>query len=151
MDHSRFLFDRYVMHGCPDTSTLLSGRLLFHRRNVDGITKQGNGYLRRLLVVGATAVMRITRRTADRQPWTARLLEGKPAKTATTTLASKTARIAWAVMSRKEDYVAAIVWMSFALPCTAYEQECQGGASSDVNPVIPGVGKTQRVTALRAR
>ena len=71
-----------------------------------GITKQGDGYLRRLLVVGATAVMRMTRKNADRQPWMAQLLERKPAKIATVALANKTARIAWAVMARKEVYAA---------------------------------------------
>ena len=39
-----------------------------------------------------------------RQPWMAQLLERKPAKIATVALANKTARIAWAVMSRKEVY-----------------------------------------------
>ena len=32
-----------------------------------GITEQGDGYLRGLLVVGATAVMRVTRKNAERQ------------------------------------------------------------------------------------
>ena len=65
-----------------------------------GITKQGDGYLRQLLVVGATAVMRMTPKNAERQPWMAQLLERKPAKIATVALANKTARIAWAVMPR---------------------------------------------------
>ncbi len=39
----------------------------------------------------------------------AQLLERKPAKIATVALANKTARIAWAVMSRKEVYAAACV------------------------------------------
>lgn len=63
--------------------------------------------MRRLLVVGATAVMRMVRENADRQPWLARLLERKPTKIATVALANKAARIAWAVMSRKEVYAAA--------------------------------------------
>lgn len=76
------------------------------KERLGGITKQGDGYLRRLLVVGATAVMRMTRKSADRQPWMAQLLGRKPAKIATDALANKTARIAWAVMSRKEVYAA---------------------------------------------
>jgi transposase len=104
----------------PDASLFRSGRQfaawlgLTPRANssggkerLGGITKQGDGYLRRLLVVGATAVMRMTRKNADRQPWMAQLLERKPAKIATVALANKTARIAWAVMSRKEVYAAA--------------------------------------------
>lgn len=103
----------------PDASLFRSGRQfaawlgLTPRANISGgkerlggITKQGDGYLRRLLVVGATAVMRMTRKNADRQPWMAKLLERKPTKIATVALANKTARIAWAVMSRKEIYVA---------------------------------------------
>ena len=70
------------------------------KERLGGITKQGDGYLRRLLVVGATAVMRMARKNAARQPWMAQLLERKPAKIATVALANKTARIAWAVMSR---------------------------------------------------
>lgn len=77
------------------------------KERLGGITKQGDGYLRRLLVVGATAVMRMTRKNAARQPWMARLLERKPTKIATVALANKTARIAWAVMTRKEVYAIA--------------------------------------------
>jgi len=69
-----------------------------------GITKQGDGYLRRLLVVGATAVMRMTRKDHARQPWLARLLATKPPKIASVALANKTARIAWVIMSRGEVY-----------------------------------------------
>lgn len=60
----------------------------------------------RLLVVGATVVMRMARKDAARQPWLAQLLECKPAKIATVALANKTARIAWAVMLRDEVYAA---------------------------------------------
>lgn len=76
------------------------------RERLGGITKQDDGYLRRLLAVGVTAVMRMTGKNADRQPWTAQLLERKHAKIATVALANKTARIAWAVMARKEVYAA---------------------------------------------
>ncbi|MEN8677295.1 MAG: IS110 family transposase [Alteriqipengyuania sp.] len=76
------------------------------KERLGGITKQGDGYLRRLLVVGATAVMRMARKDASRQPWMAKLLERKPTKIATVALANKTARIAWAVMTRKEVYAA---------------------------------------------
>lgn len=103
----------------PDASLFRSGRQfaawlgLTPRANssggkerLGGITKQGDGYLRRLLVVGATAVMRMARKNTARQPWMAQLLERKPAKIATVAFANKTARIAWAVMSRNEVYAA---------------------------------------------
>lgn len=77
------------------------------KERLGGISKQGDGYLRKLLVVGATAVMRMARKDAARQPWVAQLLERKPVKIATVGLANKTARIAWAVMTRKEVYAAA--------------------------------------------
>lgn len=74
------------------------------KERLGGITKQGDGYLRRLLVVGATAVMRMTRKDRAKQPWLARLLVTKPAKIASVALANKTARIAWVIMSRGEVY-----------------------------------------------
>lgn len=65
-----------------------------------GISKQGDGYIRRLLVVGATAVMRLARRDNAARCWAAKLLEREPAKLAAVALANKTARIAWAVLTR---------------------------------------------------
>jgi transposase len=66
------------------------------------ISKRGNGYLRRLLVNGATAVLRSKRAKDD--PWLAKLLATKPPKVAACALANKMARIGWAVMSRQEDF-----------------------------------------------
>ena len=71
-----------------------------------GISKQGDGYLRRLLVVGATAVMRRARQDNASRSWAVKLLERKSAKLAAVALANKTARIAWVVMARGESYVA---------------------------------------------
>lgn len=72
-----------------------------------GISKQGDGYIRRLLVTGATAVIRLARQGNASKEWATELLKRKPAKVASVALANKTARIAWAVMVRKEVYVAA--------------------------------------------
>lgn len=77
------------------------------KERLGGISKQGDGYLQKLLVVGATAVMRMARKDAARQPWVAQLLERKPVKIATVGLANKTVRLAWAAMARKEIYAAA--------------------------------------------
>jgi transposase len=76
------------------------------KERLGGISKQGDGYLRRLLVVGATAVVRMVRRERRHQPWLASLLERKTVRVATVGLANKPARIAWAVMTRKEIYAA---------------------------------------------
>lgn len=66
------------------------------------ISKRGNGYLRRLLVNGATAVL--NGKNARNDPWRAKLLDSKPKKLAAVALANKMARIAWAVMMREEDF-----------------------------------------------
>lgn len=71
-----------------------------------GISKQGDGYIRRLLVVGATAVMRLARQDNASRAWAVKLLERKSAKLAAVALANKTARIAWVVMTRGETYAA---------------------------------------------
>lgn len=77
------------------------------RERQAGITKQGDGYIRRLLVVGATAVIRALRRSANPSGWLIRLLERKRPKIAAVALANKMARIAWAVMAREENFRAA--------------------------------------------
>ena len=69
-----------------------------------GISKQGDGYIRRLLVTGATAVIRMARQGNPGKVWAARLLERKPAKLFSVALANKTARIAWAVLARNQSY-----------------------------------------------
>lgn len=70
-----------------------------------GISKMGDRYLRHLLVVGATAVVRYTRRKATTiSIWANRLLDRKPARLVTVAVANKMARIAWAVMAREEGY-----------------------------------------------
>lgn len=70
----------------------------------------GDRYLRYLLVVGATAVVRYTRRKATAiSVWANRLLERKAARLVTVAVANKMARIAWAVMARDESYRATAV------------------------------------------
>ena len=69
------------------------------------ISKMGDGYLRTLLVVGATAVIRYARqKSAAGMSWVNSLLATKPARLVSVALANKTARIAWALLSRKEVY-----------------------------------------------
>ncbi|PWL27805.1 MAG: IS110 family transposase [Marivita sp. XM-24bin2] len=69
------------------------------------ITKMGDGYLRKLLVVGATAVLRrIVHAQTSTGAWVRRLLERKPSRLVSVALANKTARIVFAVLSKKEIY-----------------------------------------------
>ena len=65
-----------------------------------GISKQGDRYLRRLLVIGATAVVRQARQHPQKHPWIMRLLAKKPAKLVAVAVANKMARIAWAIMAK---------------------------------------------------
>jgi transposase len=69
------------------------------------ISKMGDRYLRKLLVVGATSVVRRAR-TADTAAanWVRSLLERKPARLVTVAMANKNARIVWAVLARGETY-----------------------------------------------
>lgn len=70
-----------------------------------GITKAGDRYIRRLLVVGATCVIRYARGKAPGQgEWLKGLLQRKSPRLASVALANKMARIAWAVLSRGEVY-----------------------------------------------
>jgi transposase len=66
------------------------------------ISKRGNGYLRRMLVSGAMALL--MSKTARQDPWLAKLLATKPRKVVAVALANKMARIGWALMVRREDF-----------------------------------------------
>lgn len=69
------------------------------------ITKMGDQYLRSLLVVGMTSLVRQTRCHPERaSKWLTTLLERKPAHVATVAMANKTDRIVWAVLTRNEPY-----------------------------------------------
>jgi transposase len=69
------------------------------------VSKMGNGYLRSLIVVGATAMIRYAReKGAVSARWINALLEKKPARLVSVAVANKTARVAWALLVRKEDY-----------------------------------------------
>src|SRR6202795_3050814 len=74
------------------------------KERLGSISKQGDRYLRRLLVVGATAVIRHARAHPAKHPWLMQLLARRPAKVVAVALANKMARIAWAVLARGETY-----------------------------------------------
>jgi transposase len=69
------------------------------------ITKAGNAEIRRLLVLGATAMVRRAETwNSAAGLWVRGVLARRPARLATVALANKMARIAWAVMTRDEAY-----------------------------------------------
>jgi transposase len=74
------------------------------KEKLGGVSKQGDRYLRRLLVLGATAVIQHARRHPEKHPWIMRLLAKKPAKLVAVAVANKTARIAWAIMAKGGTY-----------------------------------------------
>jgi transposase len=77
------------------------------KQKLGRVSKQGDRYLRRLLTVGATAVMRRLAGKADgHSAWIKRLLDRRPFRLVSLALANKMARIAWAVMLRQENYKA---------------------------------------------
>src|ERR1700675_1785332 len=65
------------------------------------ISKMGDKYLRRLLVVGMTSLVRRAKYKPDAvDRWLAALLSRKPARVVTVALANKAARVIWAIMAR---------------------------------------------------
>ena len=75
------------------------------RQRLGPISKRGNRYLRRLLVLGATSILRRPDSAGPRlAAWIRALAERKPARLVTVALANKIARIVWAVMARKDSF-----------------------------------------------
>jgi transposase len=74
------------------------------KERLGGISKQGNRYLRWLLVAGAMAVIRYARQHGTKRLWLARIMERRPIKVAAVALANKIARMAWALMVRGERF-----------------------------------------------
>jgi transposase len=75
------------------------------KRRLGRISKKGDRYLRKLLVLGATSYLRQARH--EQTPlaaWTRRLLQRRSARLVTVALANKMARIVWAVIATGETY-----------------------------------------------
>jgi transposase len=75
------------------------------KQKLGSITRMGERSLRRLLIIGSSAVVRqAARRGAPKGSWLERMLARKPRMLVSVALANKTARIVWALLIRKEDY-----------------------------------------------
>src|SRR6516164_1868803 len=68
------------------------------------ISKQGDRYLRRLLVIGAHSVLRRAKQSPQNYPWLTQLLARRPFKVVAVALANKMARVAWALLARGSTY-----------------------------------------------
>jgi transposase len=75
------------------------------RQKLGAISRMGERSLRRLLIIGASAVvLHASKRGAPRGSWLEQMLARKPRMLVTVALANKTARIVWALLSRNEVY-----------------------------------------------
>jgi transposase len=74
------------------------------KQKLGPISKRGDQYLRRILVVGAHAVLKRARHQPEKYPWVTRLLERKPFRVVAVAVANKMARVAWALLARGGSY-----------------------------------------------
>jgi transposase len=74
------------------------------KQKLGPISKQGDRYLRRILVVGAHSVLRRAKKNPEKYPWLTQLLARRPFKVVAIALANKMARIAWALLASGAHY-----------------------------------------------
>jgi transposase len=74
------------------------------KQKLGPISKQGDRYLRRILVVGAHSVLRRAKLNPEKYPWLTQLLARRPFKVVAIALANKMARVAWALLAKGETY-----------------------------------------------
>lgn len=78
------------------------------KQRLGGISKQGDAYVRTLLIHGARAALNAAANKTDpRSRWVTSLAARRNKNIATVALANKNARIAWAILARGEAYQAA--------------------------------------------
>jgi len=78
------------------------------KQHLGGISKQGDTYVRTLLIHGARAALNAAANKTDpRSRWVTALAERRNKNIATVALANKNARIAWAILAKGEAYRAA--------------------------------------------
>ena len=81
-----------------------------NKERLGRISKKGNTYIRRLLVAGATSMLRYARlKTAAEADWVKGPLKRRPARLVSVAMANKTARISWAVMVKGQNFRAPVL------------------------------------------
>lgn len=74
------------------------------------ITKKGDRYIQKLLIVGMTSRALMAKNKPEKADiWTAKLLAEKPFGLATVAMANKSARIIWAILTKQEEYQQPII------------------------------------------
>ncbi|GFE66154.1 hypothetical protein KIN_32280 [Litoreibacter roseus] len=69
------------------------------------INKKGDRYIRKLLIIGMTSSALMAKNKPEKADiWTAKMLAEKPLRLATVAMANKSARIIWAMLSKREEY-----------------------------------------------
>ena len=74
------------------------------KQKLGPISKRGDRYLRRILVVGAHSVLRRAKQNPEKYPWLTQLLARRPFKVVAVALANKMARMAWALLAHGGTY-----------------------------------------------
>ncbi len=75
------------------------------RERLGRITKKGDRYIRKLLIIGMTSRALKAKNSPEKaDTWTAKLLDEKPFRLATVAMANKSARIIWALLAKQEEY-----------------------------------------------
>jgi transposase len=75
------------------------------KQKLGAISKMGERTLRRLLIIGSSAVvLQASKRGAPAGSWLEQMMARKPRMLVTVALANKTARIVWAVLTKNEVY-----------------------------------------------
>jgi len=79
------------------------------KQKLGAISRMGERTLRRLLIIGSSAVvLQMSRRGAPKGSWLEQMMARKPRMLVTVALANKTARIVWALLMNEEDYKAPV-------------------------------------------
>ena len=107
-----------IVAGVPDPSLFKSGRDFAAwlgltpkqnssggKQTLGGITKPGNRYIRKMLVLGGASLLNgLGKRKGALRDWIVGLLAKKPARLVTVALANKLARMLWAMMKTSESF-----------------------------------------------